>query len=266
MQANIGWSFTDDVETFAAHVWELLAPDPAGNTVALTVIESVRAGRRWSEDPMLFGWCGDSPAVAAVLMTPPHNLHLAHVPDALVESLAAALRGRGVRPPGANGECALVDRFAAAWTSGGHTATRLDMRTRLYALDRLRPPLPQPPGRARRTHSGDVDLAAQWWAAFAEEAGTVLGDAEAAARDALGDGRLWFWEDESHLVLSMAGRNRSAAGVSRVGPVYTPPEHRRRGYGGAVTAAVTEDALHQGVTDVVLLPVRDQSVVRFEYV
>jgi predicted GNAT family acetyltransferase len=57
----------------------------------------------------------------------------------------------------------------------------------------------------------------------------------------------------------MAGRNATAAGVARVGPVYTPPAHRRRiaahrrhGYGAAVTAACTADALARDATHVVL--------------
>jgi hypothetical protein len=32
----------------------------------------------------------------------------------------------------------------------------------------------------------------------------------------------------------------------RIGPVYTPPEHRRRGYGSAVTAAVSARHLSAG--------------------
>jgi predicted GNAT family acetyltransferase len=50
----------------------------------------------------------------------------------------------------------------------------------------------------------------------------------------------------------MAGRTRPAAGVVRIGPVYTPPEQRRRGYGGAVTVAVTQAALGDGAASVVL--------------
>jgi predicted GNAT family acetyltransferase len=34
--------------------------------------------------------------------------------------------------------------------------------------------------------------------------------------------------------------------VTRVGPVFTAPEHRRRGYGGAVTAAVSTLLLERG--------------------
>src|SRR5207248_1709249 len=42
------------------------------------------------------------------------------------------------------------------------------------------------------------------------------------------------------------------AGVFKVAPVYTPPQRRRHGYGGAVTAAVSRAALDAGATDVVL--------------
>lgn len=50
----------------------------------------------------------------------------------------------------------------------------------------------------------------------------------------------------------MAARNATAAGVARVGPVYTPAERRRHGYGAAVTAAGTQDALDRGAQQVVL--------------
>jgi predicted GNAT family acetyltransferase len=37
-----------------------------------------------------------------------------------------------------------------------------------------------------------------------------------------------------------------------VGPVYTPPDLRRRGYAGALTAAVSRAALDAGADEVVL--------------
>ena len=56
--------------------------------------------------------------------------------------------------------------------------------------------------------------------------------------------------------LSVSGirttRTRSAAGVTRIAPVYTPPECRGRGYAAAATAAATEDALDSGATGVCL--------------
>ena len=43
-----------------------------------------------------------------------------------------------------------------------------------------------------------------------------------------------------------------AAGVAAVGNVFTHPDHRRRGYGRRVSAAVVEALLGQGVDTIVL--------------
>jgi predicted GNAT family acetyltransferase len=50
----------------------------------------------------------------------------------------------------------------------------------------------------------------------------------------------------------MAGLTRIAVGQVRVGPVYTPPGLRGRGYAGAVTAEASRAALAAGATEVVL--------------
>ena len=81
----------------------------------------------------------------------------------------------------------------------------------------------------------------------------------------------------------MAGVTRTGGGHGpRRTAVYTPPEQRGRGYGGAVTAAVTRAALDAGADDVVLFtdlanptsnalyqrlgyrPVEDRTVVEFK--
>lgn len=85
------WHFSDEVEAYAERAWDLLAAHPAQNTVALTVIENVRAGHRWSPKPMLFGWYDTDRVTGAVSMTPPYGLLLAAVPDHAVDELVAAL-------------------------------------------------------------------------------------------------------------------------------------------------------------------------------
>jgi len=67
----------------------------------------------------------------------------------------------------------------------------------------------------------------------------------------IGYGGFTVWETADGPV-SLAGRTRAVAGQARIGPVYTPPEHRGRGYGGAVTIAVSQQALAAGVNDVLL--------------
>jgi predicted GNAT family acetyltransferase len=107
-------------------------------------------------------------------------------------------------------------------------------------------------------------------------------DVESYARASIADRRLLLWDDEDGAPVSLAGRTPPAAGVSRLAPVYTPPASRRRGYGEAVTASCTADALDRGAEHVVLFtdlanptsnaiyqrigyrPVSDRRVVRFE--
>jgi predicted GNAT family acetyltransferase len=44
----------------------------------------------------------------------------------------------------------------------------------------------------------------------------------------------------------MVGVSPPVAGVVRIGPVYTPMEHRRRGYAGSAVAAASRRALARG--------------------
>lgn len=85
--------------------------------------------------------------------------------------------------------------------------------------------------------------------AFAAEA---FGDRDAPARDAERwvDARLGgvggFVLREDGEPVSLAGWGGRTPNGIRVGPVYTPPHRRRRGYGSAVTAAVSAEQLEAG--------------------
>ena len=75
------WTLSSDFQRYAELTDALLTSSPARHTVPLTVIETLREGRRWSEAPMLFGWYEDGGEVrGAVLRTPPFEWLLAVVP------------------------------------------------------------------------------------------------------------------------------------------------------------------------------------------
>ena len=121
---------------------------------------------------------------------------------------------------------------------------------RLYRLAELTPPDPAPPGRARLATAADRDRLTAWYAAFEEEVGEPSNDPGRAIDDRMGYDGLMVWEVDG-VPVSMAGRTRPAAGMLRVGPVFTPADLRGRGYAGAVTAAVSRAA--QDLVDEVLL-------------
>jgi predicted GNAT family acetyltransferase len=121
------------------------------------------------------------------------------------------------------------------------------MRQGIYALERVEP-LPAVPGSARVATADDRDLALRWWIAFGDE---VLHEgnpgrerAEASVDHKLsspGNGLL-LWEDDGEPV-SLAGWGGPTPNGIRVGPVYTPPEFRGRGYATALTAELSRHLL-----------------------
>ncbi|WP_372727163.1 GNAT family N-acetyltransferase [Nocardioides sp.] len=58
-------------------------------------------------------------------------------------------------------------------------------------------------------------------------------------------GRVWLWENAAGEVVHLTGASLPSFGVSRIGPVYTPREHRGRGYASSTVAAVTARLLAQ---------------------
>lgn len=245
------WELTDDPAEYDRAVRALLTADPARHTVALTVLDALLGGRRWSDEPPVLGWCvSGGEVVGAASMTPPYELLLAHVPPTAVRPLVEALLARGVVVPGLNGDADVAEAFAAAWVARRPGRSELRRRERLHRLAALVPP--DVPGRARAAGARDVALLVGWFGAFQREAGVHEIDAEPVVRERTAAGLLWVWEDPTGRVVSLAGRNPAAAGVARVGPVYTPPPERGHGYGAAVTAACTADALARDAREVVL--------------
>lgn len=248
------WHFTADPERYAEQVLDLLSARPDANTIALTVLETLQAGQRFSEADPLLGWHTDDGSVTgAVSMTPPYGVLLGELPDGSEVELVAGLRERDAEVPDVMGTVEAAERFAASWTAGQNLRTELAMRHRLYTLDGLRPPSSPPAGRARAAVPADLDLVMDWLVRFHDEAeASTASPPRAMYQRRIELGLLWLWEDEQAIPVSMASRNVLVAGVSRIGPVYTPPAQRRHGYGAAVTAACTQDALDSGAHQVVL--------------
>jgi GNAT superfamily N-acetyltransferase len=128
---------------------------------------------------------------------------------------------------------------------------------RLFALDELGAPAGVA-GTARAVGSGDarrLDLLAQWRTEFDREIGRTCRHPPTARDDVVravgtGAGEI-VWEVDGEPVAQAAAR-AVVAGMSRIGPVYTPPEHRGRGYAAAVTAAAARWALGSGARHVLL--------------
>jgi predicted GNAT family acetyltransferase len=117
------------------------------------------------------------------------------------------------------------------------------MEQLMYELDTVVTP-PPAGGKLRPAEAADRELLCDWCDAFVRETGAVSGDIPAMVDHRLATGSLYLWEDTD--VVTLAGVVPAVAGVVRVGPVYTPPGARRRGYATSCVAEVSRQALDSG--------------------
>ncbi|GAA3118151.1 GNAT family N-acetyltransferase [Planomonospora alba] len=241
------WTFTSDVEVFAGAAEPWLLRDPIRNTLLLTVLRGIRIGLH-TDDLLLGRLEEDGETVAAAIQTPPRGLLLPDLPVRAVPSLAAALIEAERAVPGVSGPLAQAEAFAASWW---RPAVRR-VSERLHRLESMAPPRRPVPGAARTAVDGDRELLTAWFADFHLEAmGERPADQTPVVSSRIGRRELVLWEDGGRPV-ACAAFSAPIAAMSRIGPVYTPPEFRGRGYGEAVTRAATREALDAGAAEVLL--------------
>ncbi len=234
----------DDAAAFLAEAEPLLLADEARHNLILGIAGNVRDGVYG--DFRLWLVRDGAEVAAAALQTPPYNLILARPRSSqALAALAEAVAGEEL--PGVVGTEPEVHELAELWCRHTGRGARTNMRQGVYALDRVEP-LPAAPGSVRVATADDRELAVRWLVAFADEA---LHEGE-PGRDRAGemiDHRLssrtagiLLWEDGGEPV-SLAGWGGATPNGIRVGPVYTPPELRGRGYATALTAELSQRLL-----------------------
>ena len=252
----MAWTLTGDVAEYLTAAGGFLRARAAENTVQLAATETIRVQgpAAFGDEAPLFGWwtAPGGPVTAAFMHTPPFGVTLTPSPAGVAAALAEAFAARGRFPAWVMADTSTAPSFAAAWERYTGQPARVARRSRLYRLARLLPPDPAPPGRARVATAADSGLLLDWLEAFGREADDHGGhDQQRTVTDRLSYGGLTLWETGGAPV-SLAGATRAVAGQARLGPVYTPPERRGQGFGGAVTAAVSQAAKDAGVVEVLL--------------
>lgn len=257
--------FFDDPRTFLDAAADLLAANPVEATVVATVSERMRreSAAGLPAPPGLPVWWmlerdERGQVTGAGMRTAPfapYPVYLMRLSEESARDLARVLHGRGEVVDGVNGALPAAEVLAAETARLRGLRHRVDVHTRLFVLgDLVAPALP--PGRPRLARPDEVDLVTAWYAAFARDAAAQAGRAEPHAmeendREAMlrriEDDTVWVWEDADGTVVHLTGASRPMFGVSRIGPVYTPPDRRGRGFAGATVAVVSRRLLDEGV-------------------
>lgn len=256
---------TTDVEAYLQRVGDFLAAEPVRNSVIASTAERVSratAAGTWTA-PEFDWWFGaviasDDRILGAAMRThptSPHPVFIGSMPPAAVTALAKALRERAEPVTACNGDRQAGAALLTVLASGSRDRVEVLRPTRLWELTEVVRPS-TPPGRLRTAGPEELELCLELLGAFHADAAAQAGQAhdpderiatdrvEAVARD-IAEQRYWLWEVDGAPV-HLTGLLPPAFGVSRIAPVYTPPQHRGRGYASHVVAALSRRVLDSG--------------------
>jgi GNAT superfamily N-acetyltransferase len=241
----MGVALTTDPREFHARVWPYLEARPECNVLATVLLTALDG--RYDDVRALYGYLTDgSGAVAGVaLRTPPFSMTTSELHPAGCSELLDAWLAEDPDVPGVNSFPSTARGLAADWRArtGGSTACARSMA--MHALETVTDPPHPPAGELRLGVPAERERLIAWHDAFAAEAGGHGGAHAIASVDSrLASGDLFVWDDGGPK--SVAAISPAVAGVVRIGPVYTPPEFRSRGYAGMAVAEVTRRALARG--------------------
>ncbi|WP_380167846.1 GNAT family N-acetyltransferase [Jannaschia sp. R86511] len=234
----------------------LLVADAVSTNVVATVATAEAARGEALSAYLWLERDGEPTAVAVV--TPGLPVALSRCDDDEAAAFADALHDSGDDVVGAAGPDGSARAFVRRWTGRTGTVVTREMRQGVYVCDEIQRPAGVL-GASRLAASTDAALVTGWLRDFAVEAGldpapphlvtTMLAGRRAhlwtvpAAHVA---GAKVVSENVADDTVALLAVRTSRAGMARVGPVWTPPDQRRRGYASALTAEVTAQVLARG--------------------
>ena len=231
---------TDDAARVSAEAGSFLRSEPVQHNLILSLLRE----RTARPEPGLYGVVrGDGDVVGASFRSPLHfHSAITSMPldavDPLVDALASADPGLS----GVAGDAGTTARFAGRWAELLKVPVTPAEGQRQYELRALTWPTGVS-GALRKATVNDLDLVVRWGAGFGHDTGSAVPSDDVLARR-LDEGLICLWDDGGPV--GMASYTPPICGVSRIGFVYTPPEHRGHGYAAACTAAVSQAAFDVG--------------------
>ena len=241
----------DDPAAFRRDGAPLLLRDVARNNLPLAILQVLQDQPEIY--PVFHLWMAvrHGQPLGLALQTEPYNVLLAEpLENDAVEALADAVLADAGPLPGVIANLPWADRFVRyVTTMTGRNAERI-LTEGVWELTTVAD-VPVPQGVARVATPSDRDLVREWMRAFIEEALPSTHPRDDARTERQIDLRLAgegggyrLWEDGSPV--SLSGHHDVPGVGSRIGPVYTPPQYRGRGYATRLVAELSAARLALG--------------------
>lgn len=226
----------------AAGQW-LLVREPENNIVLSSAYLLIEGDHPFSEPYFLASVASRGRVVGAAIHTPPDSLHVTMMPDGAATLLADALAEAHPAPPAVSGPLGPAREFAEAWAGAHGGTTSVRHHWQLYVLEHAVPLTRDVPGALRPAEDADLPVLREWGPRYAAEVNAPV-DVTAFLERMARRRALYLWDDRGpRCLVSMSGRTPNGM---RVSAVYTPDEHRHRGYASAAVAEAVARALAEG--------------------
>ncbi|WP_186575915.1 GNAT family N-acetyltransferase [Aquibacillus kalidii] len=187
--------------------------------------------------------------VYAFMQTPPHNVILPDVDGIdtqIVDQVVEFLFDQKVAVPGVLGRDSLAKHFAESWAKKVNVNFELEMEQLIYQLDQVNP-YKQLSGKLEKAEHKHASLIKQWLIAFGEQALEPLSTEEASnmSQRFIKKESVYLWVEQGEPV-SMVNQSRKSKSGASINAVFTPDQHKRKGYATAAVAALSQKLLDEG--------------------
>lgn len=239
------------VTDFLTQTQDILLEKEANNGLLLGICFRLKTQpESFPAAPFLATVADEQGLIIAACMTPPNFLILySHRPQEHQPALKAFIehiQTQHIALPGCVGPTQVSADFAHLWQNATGQTYSISTSERVFGLTEVTPPAAAP-GKLRLATVNDYDILLSWYQAFVEEAhsGNPT-QVEKVTSQKINNQEMFVWEDALARVVSMAAKTRPIINVISIGPVYTPPQERGKGYASNCVAALSQHLLDSG--------------------
>ncbi|WP_413165218.1 GNAT family N-acetyltransferase [Capilliphycus salinus ALCB114379] len=236
----------NDPQLFYQQAKDYLLRYEAEHNLLLGISQTlIHSPQRYGSEPYLATVEEDDKIVAIAMRTPPYNFLLSKVENfAAIEMIAQDLYQEKISLPGVSGLTTETEIFTQKWHSLTHQPYRIEMHLRIHQLKQVEP-TPKVSGFLRQATESDRDFILNWYVEFMQEAApSEPTNIEETVDYNLYQNHIYLWENE--VPVSLASASKATQNSSRIGPVYTPPEYRKKGYASACVSSLSQLLLDRG--------------------
>jgi predicted GNAT family acetyltransferase len=222
------------------------------NSLVLGLLGRILNGGWQCESPVFAGlFYGEECLGYGLRTNPQHPLHVTRMPGAAAACLAKTLHKADIALKGVNGTQEASVQFASEWSNLTGAMVEIAMRQGIHELRVVEAP---DPGEGKMGLATEVDRVEieSFIAGFLADTDPTCSDPADEARHIaerfLATTGLYLWRNGEEQAVSIAAQVRESKNGASISLVYTPPEHRGRGYATRLVAGLSQQILDGGKT------------------